>query len=435
MALEHTGIGDARKLGIVQLLDVGSATIPHTGTQTADQLIDHLVQGTFIGNTGSNAFGNQLLHVGGAALEIAVLRTVFHGFQRTHTTIGLELTAIENNRVAGRLFRSGNQRTDHDAVAAGSQCLHDITRIAQTTIGNQGNTRSFQCLGHVVDGCQLGNTDTGYHTGSTDGARTDTYLYGIGTCLNQHLGSFARSDITHYNINIWKCLLGLFQFFNDIHGVTMSRVDDNGIGTCLYQRLHTVQGVDRHADTGSHTQTALGVLAGHRFVLGLGYVLISNQTDQLVVLVYHRQLLDLVLLQNLCGSLQVGCLVGRHNVLLCHHLVDALAEVFLETQVTIGHDAYQMAFIVHYRDTTDLVFGHQGQRVRNRRASFDGHGVVNHTVFGTLYDGYLTGLLLDGHVLVNDTDATFTGNGNGHLRFCNRIHCSRYKRNFQLNVS
>ena len=40
MALEHTGIGNAGELGIVQLLDVGSTTIAHACTQAAYQLIN-----------------------------------------------------------------------------------------------------------------------------------------------------------------------------------------------------------------------------------------------------------------------------------------------------------------------------------------------------------------------------------------------------------
>ena len=46
MAFEYTGIGNAGKLGIVQLLDVGSATISHTGTQTTYELGDNLVNRT-----------------------------------------------------------------------------------------------------------------------------------------------------------------------------------------------------------------------------------------------------------------------------------------------------------------------------------------------------------------------------------------------------
>ena len=62
-----------------------------------------------------------------------------------------------------------------------SQRLHYIARVAQTTIGNQRNTCTLQCLCHIINGRQLGNTHTGNHTGSADGTRTDAYLYSIST--------------------------------------------------------------------------------------------------------------------------------------------------------------------------------------------------------------------------------------------------------------
>ena len=34
-----------------------------------------------------------------------------------------------------------------------------------------------------------------------------------------------------------------------------------------------------------------------------------------------------------------------------------------------------------------------------------------------------------------NTDSPFTGNGNGHFRFCNRIHSGSHKRDFQLDVA
>ena len=57
MAFEYTCISNAGKLGIVQFLYIGCTAIAHTGTQTANQLINHFIQSTFIRNAGSNASG------------------------------------------------------------------------------------------------------------------------------------------------------------------------------------------------------------------------------------------------------------------------------------------------------------------------------------------------------------------------------------------
>ena len=76
-------------------------------------------------------------------------------------------------------------------------------------------------------------------------------------------------------------------------------IDYDSIGTGVYKSLHTNQGIVGDTYTCGNAQTALAVLAGHGFVLGLGDVLIGDKTNQLTVVVYYRKLLDLVLLKYL----------------------------------------------------------------------------------------------------------------------------------------
>jgi hypothetical protein len=224
--------------------------------------------------------------------------------------------------------------------------------------------------------------------------------------------------------------LGFFQFFNNPLGMSVSRINDNGIRPCIHQSPHALQSVIRHSHSGSNAQTTFAILARHRFILCLGNILIGNQTYQFVVFIYYRQLLDSMFLQNLRNSLHIRRRIGSNDVLLSHYLIDTLIHIFLKTKVTIGNNAYQISFIIYHRNTTNLVFSHQSQRISYRRTSLDSHRVINHTVFGTLHNSYLTCLLLNGHILMNNSDTTFAGNGNSHLRFGNRIHGSSYKRDF-----
>ena len=78
MTFQDTCIRDAGKFGIVQLLYIGSATVSHTCTKTAYQLIDYFIQSTFIRNTGCNTFRNQFLHISSSTLEITVFRAILH---------------------------------------------------------------------------------------------------------------------------------------------------------------------------------------------------------------------------------------------------------------------------------------------------------------------------------------------------------------------
>ncbi len=215
----------------------------------------------------------------------------------------------------------------------------------------------------------------------------------------------------------------------------MGGIDDDGIDASLYESLCTLKRVFGDTHTGCHTQTALVILAGIGLVLGLGDVLVGDQTDEVVLGIHHRQFLNLVLLQNLSGVGQVGLLMRGHQILLGHHVIDQLVKMTLETQVTVGDDTHEDVVLIHHGDTANMIFSHHTKGIGYCLTTANGHGIVDHTVLGTLDNGYLTSLLLNGHVLVNDANTSLTGNGNSHRRLGNRVHSSRHKRYIELNVT
>ena len=216
--------------------------------------------------------------------------------------------------------------------------------------------------------------------------------------------------------------------------MTMGRINDNGVSTRINECLHTVEGVGRHAYTGSHAQTTFLILTGHRLVLGLRNVLIGNQTHEMVVLVHHGQFLDLILLQDLSGRDQVGLLMGGHEMIFRHDLIHRSVELPFEAQVAVGHDTNEAFLFIDHGNTTDMILRHDIQGLGNGRAEGDSHGVIDHTVLSTLDNSHLTCLFLDRHVLVDHADATFAGNGDCHLRLRHGIHRCRHKWHVQLDV-
>ena len=78
----------------------------------------------------------------------------------------------------------------------------------------------------------------------------------------------------------------------------MSRINNDCIRTGINQGLHTVQRIGSNPYTGSHTQTSFGILASHRFIFRFCNIFISNKTYQFTFLIHHRQLFNLMLLQN-----------------------------------------------------------------------------------------------------------------------------------------
>ena len=215
----------------------------------------------------------------------------------------------------------------------------------------------------------------------------------------------------------------------------MRRIDYDGIGSGFHQSVHTLERVGGNAHTGCHAQAAFLVLAGHGFVLGLSNIFISNQSHEAAVLVGHGELLDFIFLQNLRGGHEVGLLRGGHEVVLRHHLVDEFVEVAFEAEVAVGHDAHEAALVGHYGNTANVVFAHQRQRVAHGAAAANGHGVVDHAVFGTLHNSHLPCLFLDAHILVYHADTAFAGNGDGHFALGHGVHCGSDKRDLQLDVA
>ena len=211
----------------------------------------------------------------------------------------------------------------------------------------------------------------------------------------------------------------------------MSRINHNCIRTGIYQCLHTIQRIGSHTYTGSYTQTTFGIFTSHRFIFCFCNIFISNKTDQLSVHSDNRKFLDLMFLKNLCSRFQISRLVCSYQSFFrSHDKINMFSHVSFETQISVSNNTHQITFIIYHRDTTDFIFRHDVQCILNSRTSFNRYRVINHTIFGTLYDSNLSCLFFDRHIFVNHTDTTFTSNGNRHFRFGNRIHGSRHKRNF-----
>ena len=83
----------------------------------------------------------------------------------------------------------------------------------------------------------------------------------------------------------------------------------------------------------------------------------------MVVLIDHRELLNLVLLEDGGSGLEVRLLMSGDEVLGRHDLRHLLVEVGLEAQVAVGDDTDEVALVIDDRDAADMVVVHHLQRV------------------------------------------------------------------------
>ena len=94
-----------------------------------------------------------------------------------------------------------------------------------------------------------------------------------------------------------------------------------------------------------------------------------------------------------------------------------------------------MVFFVHYRYTSDMVFSHHVECILDSRATAYGHGIIDHTILRTFHNGYMTCLVLDGHVFVYYSDTAFSCYGNSHLRLGHCVHGSSDEWHVQFNIT
>ena len=94
----------------------------------------------------------------------------------------------------------------------------------------------------------------------------------------------------------------------------------------------------------------------------------------------------------------------------------------LKPQIPVCNNAYQFVLPVNHRNSANFVLLHQGKCISHVCIGPYRDGIVDHPVFSPFYRFHLLGLLLNAHVLVNNSDAPLTGHGNRQCGFGYRIH-------------
>lgn len=194
------------------------------------------------------------------------------------------------------------------------------------------------------------------------------------------------------------------------------------------QGLHALHHIGGNADAGAAEQTSLVVLCGEGIFDLLLNILDSNQSLEIVVVIHDGEFLFSGFRENSLCLLQGNANLCGNQVLGGHGFLDFLGEIRLEFQIPVGNDTHQFAVFCD-GNTGNAEFCHQIVGVLQRMLRREIEGVGNDTVLRTLYLVYLVGLLLDGHVFVNDSDTSLTRHGDRRgaplpYHRCTHIGCS-----------
>src|ERR1700712_4508382 len=438
VGFSHAGAGDADEFRLgAHFLNVGAAGVAHGRTQAAHQLVNDGAQRAFIGNAAFDTFRYQFLGAFGGVLEVAVRRTLGLGrrAQRTHAAVGLVRPTLEQFDFAWRLFGAGEHRAHHHAVGTGHDGLGQVTGETDAAVGDQWNVGAFEGRSDVGDGADLRHADTGNDTGGADGARTDTDLYPVSAGFDQCASSSAGGDVAADDLDVREVLLDPANAVDHAFGVTVCGVDDDHVNAGSDQGTDALAGVLAGTDRGADTQTTLVVLAGQRIGLGFLDVLDGHHALEREVVVDDQDFFQTVLVQQVAHFVLVGAFTdGDQTLFGRHHFTDRDIQTVFEAHIARGHDADEFT-VMQDRNAGDIVLTGQFEQITNSGVSLDGDRILDHTRFELLDLAHFGSLLLDGHVLVDDTDATFLSHGDCQTGFSHGVHSGGDKGDVQFDAT
>ena len=210
-------------------------------------------------------------------------------------------------------------------------------------------------------------------------------------------------------------------------------VEHQYVRLSLQQSAGSVKHVGSNSNRSAAEESVACVARGVRVLYALLDILDRDKSLEETVLVNQRELLDLVLSEDLLSLLEISADRSGNEVILCHYLADLLVVIGDEAEVAVSEDTDQLA-VLNDRNTGDLVLAHQSVRVKYAVLRGEEERVNDNAVFRTLYLVHLVDLLLDGHVLVDNTDTAFSGNRDSHAALCYGIHRGSHDRGVERDV-
>ena len=137
----------------------------------------------------------------------------------------------------------------------------------------------------------------------------------------------------------------------------------------------------------------------------------------------QRQFFNAMLVKDAPSFFQTGSFrSGNEPAQRCHDVLHSLIRVFNKPDVTVGDHAFETAFGINHRKSRHSFVTHETDHFSQRHGARHRKRIRNNGVLRTFHPGNLGGLLVDGHVAVDDPEASFASQSNGQLSFRHRVH-------------
>mmetsp|Transcript_40023 Transcript_40023/g.66889 ORF Transcript_40023/g.66889 Transcript_40023/m.66889 type:complete len:497 (+) Transcript_40023:100-1590(+) len=431
-ALLFSSTSDAHELSVAaHLLDVVTTAVTDATAKAADELLDDADEGTAVRDNGLDTLRHEIKDVvlSGGALVLADVGTV-----SGHSAHDLALLSVLDEGLSWGLIGSGQEAAEHHGRSSSGNGLDNVSTRPDPSISNDWDVVLDGLRVAVEDGSQLGDSASRDDTGDANGARSDSDLDGIGTSVNQVASSLSRANVSGNDFDVGHSLLHLTKGVDGKIAVTMGNVEDDHVASSGNELLGPVDILILDTDGGSNEKTTLGVKGGIGTETGVGDVLGGDQTSEEettgdVDVVNKGQLLKLLLGQKFLGLINRNTKGSNDELVLGSHVLGDGGVVLSKADVTGGDDTEKTVVGAALEldglsdeDTADATLLHHGLEGGHGLRGPEDVRVLNDVALGTLDGLHHPHLVLHRQETVDDTDASVSGHGDGHLRLSDGVH-------------
>ena len=164
------------------------------------------------------------------------------------------------------------------------------------------------------------------------------------------------------------------------------------------------------------------------------HIFICKKSDYTVLVVNHREFLDLICIKFFLCRLNRRSAFLVHN-LLGHDILDKDTVVVAEAEVSGCHDTTEAFVSVYYWDTRCIVYPHKSAQVCKCGILVDYAWVLDNPVKISLYFLNFLSLLNRLEIAVYYTHSTLKGQCNSHAGVGYSVHSGGHDRNIHINIT
>ena len=159
-------------------------------------------------------------------------------------------------------MQAGQEAAEHDSGGAASESFGNIATVADTAVGDEGDTARLGGFGAVGNGGELRHACAGDDAGGAYGACADAHLDYVGASFGQHLHTLGGHDIAGEDWQFRVARPHGLHGFDDAVGMAVGGVDSNRVHTGVDKAFGASQPLCADADGAGHDH--VHVPAAHR---------------------------------------------------------------------------------------------------------------------------------------------------------------------------